>query len=57
MSWLKGHTIVEGKFRHGLPIWFSNIIEKHQLKRVSIYKITAGMNVWQIAPVIYEQGE
>ena len=49
-SVLHGYTIMEVKPQGGLPIWFLDIIQKYQLKRVSISKIVAGMNAWHLVP-------
>jgi len=46
---LSGCTIMEVKFHHHLPSWFHRVIQAHQLKRVSISKICAGMEVLDLA--------
>ncbi len=42
---LAGYTVLEVKFRHHLPSWFHRIIQSYELRRVSISKICAGMEV------------
>lgn len=46
---LAGCTVVEVKFRHHLPAWFHQVIQAHELKRVSISKIVSGMEVLDMA--------
>jgi hypothetical protein len=46
---LSGHTILEVKFSHQIPSWFHKIIQTHELRRVSISKICAGMETLGIA--------
>ncbi len=46
---LAGYTVLEVKFRHHLPSWFHRIIQSHELRRVSISKICAGMEVLGLA--------
>jgi len=46
---LAGYTIVEVKFRHHLPAWFHQVIQAHELKRVSISKIVSGMETLDMA--------
>ena len=40
---LAGHTVLEVKFLHHLPSWFHRLLQVHELQRVSISKICAGM--------------
>ena len=46
---LAGYTVVEVKFRHHLPSWFHQVIQAHELTRVSISKIVSGMEVLDMA--------
>jgi len=46
---LAGYTIVEVKFRHHLPAWFHQVIQAHELRRISISKIVSGMEVLDMA--------
>ncbi|MBT5626546.1 MAG: polyphosphate polymerase domain-containing protein [Proteobacteria bacterium] len=46
---LAGCTVVEVKFRHHLPAWFHQVIQAHELRRVSISKIVSGMEVLDMA--------
>jgi hypothetical protein len=46
---LPGFTVMEVKFEHHMPSWFHRVIQAHQLKRVSISKICAGMEVLGLA--------
>jgi len=46
---LAGYTVVEVKFRHHLPAWFHQVIQAHELRRVSISKIVAGMERLNLA--------
>lgn len=38
-----GATVLEVKFHHHMPLWFHRVIQTHELRRVSISKICAGM--------------
>ena len=40
---LAGHTILEVKFHNHIPSWFHQVIQAHELRRVSISKIVSGM--------------
>jgi len=40
---IPGYTVVEVKFRHHLPSWFHQVIQAHELQRISISKIVSGM--------------
>ena len=40
---IAGYSVVEVKFRHHLPSWFHQVIQAHELQRISISKIVAGM--------------
>ena len=44
-----GFTILEVKFRHHLPSWFHRVIQTHELRRISISKIVAGMETLGLA--------
>ena len=44
-----GYTILEVKFLHHMPSWFHRIIQVHELIRVSVSKICAGMETLGIA--------
>ena len=46
---VSGYTIVEVKFRHHLPSWFHQVIQAHELRRVSISKIVTGMETLGMA--------
>ena len=46
---LAGCTVVEVKFRHHLPSWFHQVIQAHELTRVSISKIVSGMEALDMA--------
>tara|TARA_Y100001960_G_scaffold323183_1_gene401166 strand:- start:623 stop:1372 length:750 start_codon:yes stop_codon:yes gene_type:complete len=46
---LAGYTVVEVKFRHHLPAWFHQVIQAHELRRISISKIVSGMEVLNMA--------
>jgi hypothetical protein len=46
---ISGYTIVEVKFKHHLPSWFHQVIQAHELQRVSISKIVSGMEKLGIA--------
>lgn len=46
---LAGYTVLEVKFRHHLPSWFHRLIQTHELRRVSVSKICAGMEVLGLA--------
>ena len=46
---LSGYTVVEVKFRHHLPAWFHQVIQAHELKRISISKIVSGMEALNMA--------
>lgn len=46
---VSGYTIVEVKFRHHLPAWFHQVIQAHELKRISISKIVSGMERLHLA--------
>lgn len=46
---MAGYTVLEVKFRHHLPSWFHRVIQTHELRRVSISKICAGMEKLGIA--------
>lgn len=46
---LSGFTVLEVKFHHHMPSWFHRVIQTYQLKRVSISKICAGMEVLGLA--------
>ncbi len=46
---IAGYTIVEVKFRHHLPSWFHQVIQAHELRRVSISKIVSGMETLGLA--------
>ena len=40
---IAGYSVVEVKFRHHLPSWFHQVIQAHELQRISISKIVSGM--------------
>ena len=40
---LSGYTIVEVKFRRHMPSWFHQVIQAHELRRISVSKIVSGM--------------
>ena len=44
-----GYTILEVKFRHHMPSWFHQVIQSHELNRLSISKIVSGMEVLGMA--------
>lgn len=46
---LAGHTVIEVKFRHHLPAWFHQVIQAHELRRISISKIVSGMETLNMA--------
>jgi hypothetical protein len=46
---IAGYTVVEVKFRHHLPAWFHQVIQAHELRRVSISKIVSGMETLDMA--------
>lgn len=46
---LAGYTVLEVKFRHHLPAWFHRVIQVHELRRISISKICAGMETLGLA--------
>jgi len=46
---LPGATVLEVKFHHHMPSWFHRIIQTHELRRVSISKICAGMEALGLA--------
>ena len=46
---IPGYTVVEVKFRHHLPSWFHQVIQAHELTRVSISKIVSGMETLGMA--------
>ena len=46
---LAGYTVVEVKFRHHLPAWFHQVIQAHELRRISISKIVSGMEALNMA--------
>ena len=46
---LAGYTVVEVKFRHHLPAWFHQVIQAHELRRISISKIVSGMESLDMA--------
>jgi len=41
---LKGYFILEVKFNHGLPHWITQIIQKYDLKRMSLSKYTISLD-------------
>ena len=46
---LSGYTIVEVKFKYHLPSWFHQVIQAHELRRVSVSKIVSGMETLGLA--------
>ena len=44
-----GYTVVEVKFSHHVPSWFHQVIQAHELQRVSISKIVSGMEALGMA--------
>ena len=42
---LSGYTVLEMKFKHQTPSWFHRLIQTHELQKVSLSKICAGMEV------------
>ena len=46
---LAGYTVLEVKFRHHMPSWFHQVLQAHELKRISISKIVSGMETLGLA--------
>ena len=46
---ISGYTIIEVKFKHHLPSWFHQVIQAHELQRISISKIVSGMEALGLA--------
>ncbi|MFT5111110.1 MAG: SPX domain protein involved in polyphosphate accumulation [Parasphingorhabdus sp.] len=44
-----GYTVLEVKFRHHMPSWFHQVLQSHELRRISISKIVSGMEVLGLA--------
>ena len=49
-SLLRGYTVMEIKFRAHIPAWFHSIIKSYELQRVSVSKVCAGINAWNLVP-------
>jgi SPX domain protein involved in polyphosphate accumulation len=46
---IAGYTVLEVKFRHHMPSWFHQVIQAHELRRISISKIVTGMETLDMA--------
>jgi hypothetical protein len=46
---IAGYTVLEVKFRHHMPSWFHQVIQAHELRRISISKIVTGMEALGMA--------
>lgn len=46
---LSGYTILELKFRHQVPKWFHRVVQAFELRRVSVSKYCAGVDVLEMA--------
>lgn len=46
---LTGYTVMEVKLQHHLPSWFHRLLQAHELRRVSISKICAGLETLGLA--------
>lgn len=49
---LRGHTVMEVKFRRALPAWFHRVVHTHQLRRRSVSKVTTAMLALGFAPAL-----
>jgi hypothetical protein len=47
---LRGYTVMEVKFSTQIPPWFHRIIRSYQLERVSVSKVCAGIDAWNLTP-------
>lgn len=47
---LRGHTVLEVKFRHHVPSWFHRIIQSYNLRRVSVSKYCKGVEALGLTP-------